>query len=330
MHGGLGNEALQLGVDGVISGALLALLGMSFALILSVTQRFHVAYIATLVVAVYGYYAISTQGHLPVAVGVIGGLLIAGLLGVGLEWGVYRVVSAGAARIGADPLIPIFVASLGVVVTVENVITLIWGSAGLPMQLIPVRGFHAGSLTVTTLGLTSLGVSVALIFGTAAFLRWAKTGRLIAGVRDNPVMAAVVGISTGTIVTVVFVLGSMMSGVIGILQASTSAANPLMGFNSMLTAFVVAFAAGTRAAPTRYLVFGVIVGEIESLATLWLNSAWSGAVLFGIVILLVSSREVRLRERLHIRSLRRQTHWPEQDVPLMLVNVVEEPERHHA
>lgn len=279
-----GAEVMQQVVNGVVDGSTFALLGASYALITGVTKRFHVAYVTTYLGAVYA--AIWSEDHLPLPhIGdILFGLVVAALIGVLIEVTVYRRIAARAARRGGDPLIPVFIASLGLTIVAQNVVSWVWNTQPLSFNLITNKGYSFGDIRFTKLQVHAVVIYWLLLLALWAFLRWTRQGSRITGVQVNPQMAQVVGINTKRIFIIVFAIGSVMAGLLGMFEASTVAAAPQMGFNAMFYGFVVAFVAGMERGPLRIAVVGLIVGLLQALAVLWLPLQYAPAVVFSILL----------------------------------------------
>jgi hypothetical protein len=115
----------QLTVSGIINGAAYGLLGVGFALILGVSGRFHFAYAFTYTLAAYAVFWFSDRAGVPWWPSAILGILSAVVVGVAIERFIYRPI---AARAGATALLSIFVASLGVAIAGQNLISLLFSS----------------------------------------------------------------------------------------------------------------------------------------------------------------------------------------------------------
>ena len=130
-------------MTGVINGAAYGLLGVGFALILGVTGRFHFAYSFTYALAAYMVFWWSDR---------VGVRLLARrpcsaspsptVVGVGIERFVYRPI---AGRAGATALLAIFVASLGIAIAGQNLISLVFSSASQQISSAPAVAAHARS-----------------------------------------------------------------------------------------------------------------------------------------------------------------------------------------
>jgi branched-subunit amino acid ABC-type transport system permease component len=288
-------EAVQLLLNGLVSGAVYGLLGVSFALIFSVTGRFHFAYSLTYMLAAVTAVTVVDGGQ-PLIVGALVGVVVAAVLGVLIELMVYRPI--GQRGGWAGPL-SVAIASLGVTIAGQNLVQLAWGSeTARSLNGFNVSVIKLGSdVTLTSLDLLTFGVCAALIVALAVTMRWAPLGRSIEAVRAEPEMARVVGLSPGRIGLIVFAIGSALAGVLGILAAIKTAATPEMGFDPLFYAFVVTFVAGAARPPLVVAGVGVAVGVVESMSALAIPTVWATTVVFGIlfaylVLLALRSRGV--------------------------------------
>lgn len=286
-----GSEALQLAVAGFVNGTYYALFGVSFALILGVTGRFHYAYALVFTVAAYVTAVIQGSG-IPVAVGIVAGLAAAAVLGVLIERYVYRPL---AARSGALSLLTIFIAALGLTIAGVNIITLVWGAGSRTINLFASHTLHLGSATITNLDLISVVVMWALLAGLAWVMARTGLGREIKAVRGNPELARMLGLNADRLFLVVFAIGSLLCGVGAILNGARYAVLPDMGTSPVVYAFVVAFLGGTRSRPLIVGLAGLLIGVVESLSGLWVSAQWSSLVVFAVLFIYLVLRPMEVR-----------------------------------
>ena len=291
-------EFFQTVVDGLVLGSLFGLLGVGFGLILGVTGRFHFAYATTGIFAVYVGLAL-VNGGTPLYVGIGGGIAFAVLLGISLEWLLYRPLVESTSQ----ALLAVFVTALGVVVIGENLIRLVWGSSSqnLGVGYTVKRIVLGGDVGLTTLDLVTFVVCAAIVVALWLFIRSTSYGRAIRAVRENPDMAQAVGINPQRAYLAVFGIGSALSGVGMILLTQRGAAAPDAGLQPTFTALVITFLAGTRSTPLRFAVTGVIVSLIQQFCLIKIDAGWTPVVTFGILFIyialtpLLEGRTVRLR-----------------------------------
>lgn len=286
------DQVAQLTVAGIINGSFYALLGVGFGLILGVTGRFHYAFSLVFTFAAYIASVLEKPVGLPVPLAILGGLCAAVLLGMAIERFVYRPLGRTS---GALSLLTIFISSLGLTIAGVNLITLAFTAFSRNIELIPLAPLALGSVTFTSLELTVVVVSWALVALLAALLRFTDLGRAIKAVRGNPSLARIVGLDPDRMFVVVFALGSLLCGVAGILNGARFAVQPDMGDRPVVFAFVVAFLGGTQSRPFLVALAGLFIGLVESLSGLWVSPQWTSLVVFSILFIYLVLRPLDLR-----------------------------------
>jgi len=275
----------QLTVDGFFRGCSYGLLGAGFALILGVTGRFHFAYAFTYTFAVYMAYQFTFPWGLPFWPSAVLGVLVSAFVGVLIERIVYRPLAANA---GANALLAIFVASLGLGIAGENLIRLYWGSETQSYYGPDKVAYTVWGTTFINFDVWQAGSAILLIAILASLLRWTALGRQIKATRVNPELARIIGINAHTIYLVVFFIGSLFAGVAAIWYGLKYTVDPAMGFTPVIYAFVVAFLAGTARSPVRVFITGIIVALIEQYSSIWLSARWTQTAVFVVLVAYLS------------------------------------------
>ena len=265
-------------------------MGLSFALILRVAGRFHVAYAMIYTLAAYVAIVMAQDVGLPLIPAILLGLTAAALAGVLTEWIIYRPLDASGGG-----LLGIFIASLGLIIVTENLIRLTWASKTLyrPLSGFPTEALSFRDVTFTTLDVASVLTAWFILAAVALFLKYAPQGRWINAVRVNPEMAQVVGISPAKVHLIVFVLGSVISGMFAIYAAMRYAAVPDMGWQPLFMAFMVAFLS-PRFTPLSLALTGVFIGLVESLSGIALTASWSPLVVFSVLLVYLIVLPIRI------------------------------------
>jgi branched-chain amino acid transport system permease protein len=281
----------QLTATGLINGAAYGLLGVGFALILGVSGRFHFAYSFTYTLAAYLVFWFVDRAGVPFWISAVLGILGAMVVGVAIERFIYRGI---AARAGANALLAIFVAALGIGVAGQNLISLVFSSAS--QQIDSPAALRTpitwGSVVFRWIDVWQVLSAVAIVLGLTALLRFTPLGRAVRATRGNPEMARIIGIDPNQIYLVVFALGTMCCGVAAFWFGVKYSVQPDMGFEPVEFAFVVAFLAGTASSPVRVFVVGLVISLIEQLSTIWLEVRWSQLVVFLVLLLYLISLSI--------------------------------------
>lgn len=274
----------QLTVSGIVVGSTYALLGVSFGVIYATTRIFHLAHAVAYAGAAYA--AVWSANHLGLSFwpALIAGLVVAVVLGVAIELLFYRPMRRRNAT-----LLTIFLVSLGISVAFPNLLQLTFGPENqtLPRPDNPTYGL--GSVTISRHDILSVAVSWLLVAAVALFIARTRFGRSITAMRTNPVMAEAVGIDSRRVYLVVFVLGSLLVGVAGLLFTAKGVATPTMGLQPTLIGFIAAFLGGIGSQWGAALG-GLALGLISNWSALYLQVDYGPVVVFGAMFLVLLIR----------------------------------------
>jgi branched-chain amino acid transport system permease protein len=284
---------IQYCVDGFINGSSYGLIGLSFGLIVAVTGRFHFAWAASYAIAgFFSAYVLATTS-IPVVPAILIGIAGATVFNIACEVAVYRPVER---RAGENSLLAIFVASFGLTIAVPNLITWIVGSnagGGENLNWISSATHSIGGVTFTTLEVIWVIAMWVCGVGTWLLLKYTSLGRRIRAVQANPGMAEAVGINSGGIYIVVFVISAILGGVAAVFFSMQYTATANMGLTPVFYAFVVAFAAGLGRSPLRIMVVGAVIGIIEGASAQFLNVQWQQVVVFAVLLIYLIGKAAR-------------------------------------
>src|SRR6266508_214533 len=174
----------QLLVSGVVIGSTYALLGVSFGVIYSTTRTFHLAHSVVYALAAYGAVVGVRSLDLPLAIAALLGLAVAVITGLVIEFIAYKPMRARDATVLA-----VFLVSLGLTIAAPNLLEIVFGPENRALPGFPIETIQVGTVTFTTLDVTSVIVSWLAIAGVLAFLARTKYGRAVNATRTNPQMA---------------------------------------------------------------------------------------------------------------------------------------------
>src|SRR4051812_24194324 len=293
----------RLTAAGIINGVAYGLLGVGFALILGVSGRFHYAYGIIYTFSAYMIYTLHERSGIPIWPAVLLGILVATIVGVGVERVVYRPLAIQA---GAGALLAIFVASLGLGIAGENIIRLLYSSAAQNLSGVPRKPITWGDAIFLNLDLYHVVTAVVLVVALTLVLRYTPLGRAIKATRSNPDMARVIGITPTTIYIVVFAIGTALAAEEAFWYGLKFTVTPDMGFTPVIFAFVVAFLAGTQRSPIVVFGVGVGVGLVEQYSSIWLSVRYTQTAVFVILLVYLVYRSVditRIRARLRVSRI---------------------------
>jgi branched-chain amino acid transport system permease protein len=275
---------LQQLVNGLTIGSTYALVAVGFALIYGVVGILNAAHadIATL----SGYIAL----YLAVTVGLGFWGALAGAIGSAIAIGIllYYVLFA---RLRADNLLAMFVATIGLSFVIEYGIARVRGSAPeLFPSYLPSGAFTISSVSIQYAQLVVFSVSVALCIGLWLFVRATALGRQMRAVAASPDVAVALGINARRIRLGSVVVSSILAGVAGLLLATLySSVNPFLGQTLAFNMFVIAIVGGVGSI-LGTLAISLLVGVIPAVTTTYLNANITAILPLALMVIVLVIR----------------------------------------
>jgi branched-chain amino acid transport system permease protein len=271
---------LQLLVRGLITGSLYALLGVSWGIIYNTTRTFHFAHGFIYTLAAYAVL-LSVDLSLPLLPSFVLGLLAAMGAGCAIEIFAYLPMRKRKAS-----QLSIFLTAMGIMIAGQSLIRMVFGPDSRPLKGLPESVITFGPITFTTIDL----LTVLLAWGVIALLFFVlartKAGMMIRAVSSNPEKAVFIGIDSRNIFILVFAIGSMLAGLAAFLATLDKPANPHIGIQALLIAFITVFLGGVGNLKGTVLG-GLILGLAESMVILFLPTQYKMIITFFILFLVI-------------------------------------------
>lgn len=269
----------QLLVNGLIAGSMYAVIAIGFSLIFSLLKFLHFAHGAVVMVGAFTAYTLFSIFSLPWYAAFGGALLFCGVVGIIIEWLVYRPI-----RNRQGKSLALLLASIGIFSLLEAIVLLFFGaqvrSYGLPLA----KSYSALGASITVSQLMLFGVAIILLIVTWLFLKYSKFGVGLRAMADNPLIAASVGVNVNRAMLFTMFIGSLLAGAAGALIGLLQNIDPLMGFQAILKGFTASIIGGVGSVPGS-IVGGFIVGIVENLGIWVLPSQWKDAIAFVLLVL---------------------------------------------
>lgn len=275
---------LQLLANGLVQGAILACLAAGFGFIYRTLRVFHVAIGAQFVFASYALYTAMVALDLPFYASVGCALAAAIIFAMFVETAVYRPFAAKGCSGGAA-----MVASLGVMIVVENVIAFIFGNEvkTIPRSIPATVAFC--NIRLTTLQVWQFFVCSALFlsFGViSCFSRWIKACWAYG---DDPRLARITGLPCGCVRMLASAVSAVLVAVPAFAVSLDTGMDPHGGMRWLLVASMAAFFGGRE----HYWTWGAggfALAFAQSFALWMLPAQWSDPLAFGILITVLAFR----------------------------------------
>jgi branched-chain amino acid transport system permease protein len=145
-----------------------------------------------------------------------------------------------------------------------------------------------GPIALSVTDMVSMSVSIVVLVGVAYWLMKTKTGKATRAISDNSALAKASGIDVDRVVRLIWIFGSVLAGLSGILWAYFRPGIKWdMGWQILLLVFAAVVLGGLGTA-FGALVGSIIVGLLVEVSTLWVPSdiKYVGALSILIVVLL--------------------------------------------
>lgn len=275
-------ELLQLLINGLLAGALLAVPAIGFTAIYAVLRfpNFAVASLAT--IGAYAGFIANVWWGWPAAAALLAAFLVAGAVGVAGDEIVLK-------RLRASGPLTVAIASVALTIVLENVVRFTFGNDQLGYDLPVLRDWRVAGLRIgpqQVQNAIAAGIAMAALF---LFLAFTRTGKMMRAVADNPTLAALKGINADTVARLANFVGMGLAGFGGMLIGLDTQIDPLTGFRVMLSVFAAAVVGDLGSIPGA-VAGAFVVGIGEELSLLVLDPAYRTAVGFVAILLVLSFR----------------------------------------
>jgi len=269
-------------VNGTMIGCIYVLVALGMVLIFGVMQVLNFAHGVLFMLGGYicHFAFFKLTGSYPASI--VLSMLALGALGVMLEQAVFRPLR--------DNIQMQIVASLGLILVIQNGVVALWGPHALQMRVPTAE-------TIVRLGTLSFTVQHFVIIGTVAvtvivlqlFLVRSRLGTAIRATSQNADAARVVGIDINRIFLLTFTIASALAALGGALLGPLFLIFPQMGDLPLLKALTAIVLGGMGSVPGA-VIGGLAIGIVESVSTLFIPTDFRDTVVFGLLILVLLIR----------------------------------------
>lgn len=269
---------LQLLVNGLLTGATYAVVGVGFSLVWGVMNVVNLAHGAFVVVGAFITYTLFRS------LGLDPFLTIPAVAAAGFALG-YLIQRYIINLIVKAPPFMTLVLTFGLSIFMVNLALRIWTANYQTVAPSYInQSLSLGALTIPYVRIGVLAVSLVLTGLLSWFLDRTKTGRAIKATRMDLEAAQMTGVRVGQVYAISFGIGAACAAVAGTLVSLTSPITPVMGGFYLGVAFVVC-ALGGLGDIRGALVGGLILGILETIATALFGVAYQAAFAYFILLL---------------------------------------------
>jgi len=277
------NQIMQFVISGLATGAIYALIGLSFAIIFNSTGIVNFAQGEFVMLG--GVLAIfsMTALKLPIPVAILVAVTGTTVVGVVFERLAIRPLK------NATPLALIII-TIGASILIRGMVMLLWGK---DTQVLPP---FSGNMPLNFAGATLLpqhlwifGVTLLVIAASRLFFHHTITGKAMRACSFNRRAANLVGISVGRMVLLSFAISSALGALAGVIIAPLTMTSYDVGIMLGLKGFCAAIMGGMGSGLGTVLG-GLILGVLESLGAGLISSGYKDAIAFLVLLLILFIR----------------------------------------
>lgn len=282
--------ALQVLVDGLLVGAILALPAYGMALVWGVMNIINVTQGEFVVLGGYVAYILFTAfGINPII-----SIPISALVLFCLGWILYRVVIH---RVVDRDLFVSILATFGISILLQQAMNLAF-SANIQSAEPGLQSWMLfdGRLVISQIKVISFALAFVLGGILHVFLRKAKLGRAIRATAQNARAARIMGVDTDRVYAATYALNAAICGAAGALVVMTWIIHPFLGILYTVRSFLIVVVAGLGNLGG-VVIAGLGLGAAENYAGFIFGAEFQVAFVYLLMVAILIWRNLRLRRQ---------------------------------
>jgi len=187
--------------------------------------------------------------------------------------------------------------TFGLALILEDAYKIIYGPNPLRPPLPVTGGTEVFEIFMPNYRLLLIGLGAAVITGVWLLVYRTSLGAMVRAAAFDKDMAGSLGVPVKTIYSATFAFGCALAGLAGVLLAPIYSVFPTMGRDFILLAFTVVIVGGMGSIKGA-VVAGIVLAQIQSIASLYVSPVWSEPIVFGIMVVVLMIRPQGLFGRL--------------------------------
>ena len=283
-------ELLQLLANGLVTGSIIALGAIGLSLVYGILRIVNFAHGDYLTFGAFMAFAANVTWGVPIAAAVLFAMAATALMGVSLEFTLWRPMRRKRAGI-----ISLFITSIGLALVIRHALLRGWGAQPRRLDVDVFQVYDLGPIRLSRSQLVVIVVAFTTILLVGLALAHTRLGKAMRALADNADLASVAGVDIDRVTAYTWIVGSALAGLAGVLQGLVqNSFNPNMGFSLLLPIFAAVLLGGIGSAYGA-LAGGLALGVAMELST-WdaliggVDPVWKPVVAFALLILVLMLR----------------------------------------
>jgi branched-subunit amino acid ABC-type transport system permease component len=275
---------IQSVLFGLTIGGILYIISIGLSLTFGAMGIVNFAHGLIYAVGAYAVYTVATI----LGAGFIAGVMAAIVVSVPLSYVIERFVIR---RLYGQSIDYAIIATYAILLIGADSLKWIYGASPLPI-IDPIgKLWTFGSLQMPAYRVVIIGLSVLIFFGLSLFFRKTLVGKIVvAGLQDREAVRSL-GIRVEKHFAIVFIIGSALAALGGVLYAPLSTLNPYMGFEILVLCFAVVIVGGMgNLRGTAIAAYSL--GMVHSLSAAYIASSASDAMVYVVMAAVLIFRPI--------------------------------------
>lgn len=271
---------IQAAINGLSLGGIYATIAVGFALIFNILKFSNFSHSGVLVVTAYMGYVIQSVLHTDFWLTLLLTAITGGVLALGVEFTAFRRLRKRKANV-----MLYFVSSITMGMLLENVITVIFGSAFIsyPVFFTP-SFFRWNDIVFIVTDLIMLGMSIGSLLLLLLVLFKTRLGVAIRALSMDAGATSLMGVNVTLIIMATFFVSGALGGVSGMFLGINYSLYPRLG--SLVVKGFIASVVGGLGSISGAVIGAFLLGMLEVLLV-WIDgvgSGWAPVVIFFVMI----------------------------------------------
>jgi branched-subunit amino acid ABC-type transport system permease component len=269
---------------GLVSAAVLALAAVGFTLQFAVTNVLNLAYGGVMVVSAYAAYALNRHG-VSIWIAAIAAVLAGAVISVFLN----NVIYTPFQRRGTSPIAMVIVA-LGMTLILVFGTQALAGPTNVSYTLSQGKLVKIGSIELTVVQIGIIGLSIVVMLGVHALIRYTRLGKAMRATAANRDLAKNCGIRTDRVVMVTWLITGALCGLAGLTFAVNSGTFGATSTDIFLVLILAAVFLGGPGQPYGAMLGALVIGVATEVSASIVVSDYKDVIAFVVLLAMLAVR----------------------------------------
>ena len=277
-------------ISGISLGSVYAIIALGYTMVYGIAKMLNFAHGDVIMVGAYICFIATSRYALHPLAGILLAMLVCTALGIVVEQLAYKPLRSA-------PSLAVLITAIGVSYFLQNGAQLLWTPNPKVFSSITGNGrltLFGGALSVSYLSIVTIVSCVVIMAVLSAFVNFTRIGKAMRACSEDKGAAQLMGINVNATISTTFAIGSALAAIAGVLLCSAyPTLVPTTGSMPGIKAFTAAVFGGIGSIPGA-LLGGILLGVIEILASAYISTQLSNAIVFGVLIVVLLVRPTGL------------------------------------